>query len=190
MGLDMKRMSKGVIAAGAGVVLLVGGGGTLAYWTETETVPGGNINAGHMNLVPIGADGGCDAWQLDNGEDAPFTYTNGNPLVPGDVLTRECSYTVQAVGNHLRATVGVSDPVFNDADNVDPTNDDFFDNLTVDVSDVVIGGQTVSSFTEADDGEVLEATVTVTFNRAAGNNTEDLTTVLENATLTATQVHS
>ncbi|CAA9362140.1 MAG: hypothetical protein AVDCRST_MAG47-227 [uncultured Nocardioidaceae bacterium] len=186
----MRKTSKGMVAAGAGLVLLVGGGGTLAFWTETPSVPGGNINAGHMNLIPVGADNGCDAWLLDSGEDAPVTYTNGDPLVPGDVLTRDCSYTIRAEGNHLRADVVIADPVFNDADNVDPTKDDFFDNLTVEVSDVVVGGVTTSSFTELDDGELLEATVTVRFNGAAGNNTEDLTTVLENATLTATQVHN
>ena len=185
----MKKASKGVLAASAGVVLLIGGGGTLAYWTETPTIPGGNINAGRMNLVPVGPEGGCDAWKLDSGEDAPVTYTDGQPLVPGDVLTRDCSYTIQAVGNHLEASVAIATPIFNDADAVDPTDDDFGDMLSVAVSAVKVGGDTKSVFTEADNGELLTATVTVTFNSAAGNVTEDLDTVLESATLTATQQH-
>lgn len=190
MGLDMKKSSKGIVAAGAGVVLLIGGGSTLAFWTEAPSVPGGNINAGHMNLVPVGTASGCQPWELDSGEADPVTYTDGDPLVPGDVLTRDCSFTIEAEGNHLSADVEVTDPVFNDVDAADATDDDFGDMLTVDVSDVVVGGETKSSFTEADDTELLTATVTVTFLGAAGNDTEDLDTVLESATITATQEHS
>src|SRR5688500_3996048 len=124
MGLDMKKVSKGVVAAGAGVVLLLGGGGTLAFWTETPTIPGGNLNAGRMNLVPLGTPSGCTPWKLDSDEPAPpVTYVNGDPLVPGDVLFRDCSFTIQAVGNHLRAEVGIGTPVFQDADAGDATKD-------------------------------------------------------------------
>ena len=106
MGLDMKKVTKGIVAAGLGAALLVGGAGTMAVWTEDETVGGGAINAGHLNLVTDGTNAGCGDWMLDTGESVPSTYTAGDPLVPGDVLTRDCAYTIEAEGNHLRATVG------------------------------------------------------------------------------------
>ena len=68
MGLDMKKLSEGLVAAGVGTTLLVGGAGTLAFWTEDVTVGGGAINAGHLNLVTDATNVGCGSWKLDAGE--------------------------------------------------------------------------------------------------------------------------
>jgi alternate signal-mediated exported protein len=184
MGLDMKKLSKGLVAAGVGTTLLVGGAGTLAFWTEDVTVGGGAINAGHLNLVTDATNVGCGSWRLDTGEAPATTYTVGDKLVPGDVLTRDCAYTIQAVGNHLRATVGVS------AVNFSGTNTDFAGNLTAAVTGPKVNGVTASEFTDANNGQALTATVTVTFNSAAGNATEDMQSVLDAITVTATQVHA
>lgn len=184
MGFEMKKVFRGVLAAGLGTTLLVGGAGTLAYWTEDATIGGGAINAGHLNLVTDLTNTGCGAWTLDNGEDAPGTYTAGDPLVPGDVLSRDCSYTIQAEGNHLRATVGVSAVTFSGA------GGDFGGMLDASVTALEVNGVAASEFTEANNGQALTATVAVTFDPAAGNTTEDLSTVLDAVTVTATQVHS
>jgi alternate signal-mediated exported protein len=184
MGLDMKNVTKGIVAAGLGATLLVGGAGTVAVWTENVTVPGGAINAGHMNLVTDATNTGCGAWTLDTGESVPSTYTAGDPLVPGDVLTRNCAYTIQAVGNHLRATVAVS------AVNFSGASADFGGKLTATVSALKVNGSTATSFTDANNGQALTATVSVTFDSTAGNGTEDMSTVLDAITVTATQVHS
>lgn len=180
----MKKATKGALAVGLGTVLLLGGGGTLAVWTETQPIGGTDLNAGHLNIVTDVTNTGCGAWQLDSGEAAPLTYVSGDPLVPGDVLTRECNYTIEAVGNHLRATVGISAGNFSGADG------DFGGMLTADVSGLQVGGVPATSFTEDNDGDTLTATVTVTFDAAADNSTEDLATVLDALTLTATQVHA
>src|SRR3954452_18803419 len=104
----MRKATKGVIATTGGVLILLAGEGTLAAWTDSRSIAGGTINSGHLAIVTDVTNGGCGQWKLDNGEQAPYTYTAGDPIVPGDVLTRDCAYTVRATGNHLRATVGIS----------------------------------------------------------------------------------
>jgi len=180
----MKKTTKGAIASGVGVVLLLGGAGTLAFWTDSEPIAGGPINSGHLKIVTDATNTGCGSWQLDSGESAPTTYTAGDPLVPGDVLSRNCAFTVQAVGNHLRATVGITAVSFSGTDG------DFGGKLDASVSALKINGTPVSSFTEDDNGASLTADVTVTFDPGALNGTEDLATFLDSLTLTATQVHA
>ena len=178
----MRNEVKGAVAAGAGVLLLLGGGGTFAVWNDSKPINGGTINSGHLALATTGANTGCGAWQLDSGEQAPLTYTAGDKLVPGDVLTRECKFTIEALGNHLRATVGISAAHF--------TNGDFGGKLVADVSGIKVNGNAATSFTEENNGQTLTATVTVTFNGDSGNGTQDLATTLSTMTLTATQVHA
>ncbi len=89
----MKKTTKGALAAGAAAVLLMGGVGTLAFWTDTATTTGTTISAGHLDLT----DGACGAgWVLDGGT----PYTN-QVLVPGDTLTKSCSYTLDIAGAHF-----------------------------------------------------------------------------------------
>jgi len=178
----MNKTSKGALAAAAGAALLLGGGGTLAFWSDSKPITGGAINSGHLRLVTDTTNTGCGGWQLDSGESVAVAYTLGDPVVPGDVLTRECRYTVQATGNHLRATVGVSAVNF--------TGGTYGGNLSASVSDVMLDGAPITSFTEADNGGSLSASVTVTFASTADNTTQDLGTVLNSLNLTATQVHS
>ncbi len=180
----MKNVTKGIVAAGLGATLLVGGAGTMAVWTEGVTVGGGAINAGHMDLVTDATNTGCGAWTIDTGESIPTTYTVGDKLVPGDVLSRNCAYTISAVGNHLRATVATS------AVNFSGTSTDFAGNLHATVSALKVNGVTATSFTDDNNGQALTATVSVTFDNTAGNATENMTTVLDAITVTATQVHS
>jgi alternate signal-mediated exported protein len=179
----MNKTTKGALSAGAAAVLLLGGVGSLAYWTDDESIAGGAINSGHLALTTDATNAGCGSWQLDSGESAALTYAAGDPLVPGDVLTRVCDYTIDADGNHLRATVDVSTPTLTEVAG------SFGSDLTTDVSDVKVGGAAATSFTEDNDGDTLSATVTVTFASTSGNTTQDVTAVLDDLTLTATQVH-
>jgi alternate signal-mediated exported protein len=180
----MKKATKGTLASAVGVLLFLGGAGTLAFWTDSQPIAGGAINSGHLKIVTDATNTGCGSWKLDSAESAPATYTVGDPLVPGDTLTRDCSFTVKATGNHLRATVGIT------AVNFSGTDGDFSGKLNASVSAVKIDGTPVTSFTEADNGGTLTASVTVTFDSGALNGTEDLATLLDSLTLTATQVHA
>jgi alternate signal-mediated exported protein len=183
-GTAMRKESKAALAAGAAVLLLLSGEGTFAVWSDTTTITGGAINAGRMALVTDTTNTGCGSWQLDTGEAPPSTYTVGNPLVPGDVLTKQCKFTIQAVGNHLRAGVGISSPTFNG------TSTNFGGNLTADVTNIKVNGSAATSFTDDNNGQPLVATVTVTFNGTANNTTQNMSSALADLTLTTTQVHS
>lgn len=180
----MDKATKGVLATTAGALVLLGGAGTLAAWTDSRTITGGSVNSGHLAIVTDATNAGCGPWMLDNGEQAPYSYAAGDPIVPGDVLSRSCAYTVRAVGNHLRATVGIS------AVNFSGTNGNFGGKLTASVSAVKLNGTPATSFTEADDGATLSATVTVTFDSTATNSTQNLSAYFDNLTLTANQVHA
>lgn len=183
----MNRSTKGALATAGAAALLVGGAGTLAFWSESETVAGTTVDAGHLNLVADATNTGCGDWELDSGEQAPVSWADGDPLVPGDVLTKECLYTIDAQGNHLRANVSVSTPILSGA---------LAAGLVVDATGVTVGGLAETAFTEADDGSALGVTITVTFtDPGAADNTfndpaTDFTAVLDAITVTATQVHS
>lgn len=89
----MKKTTKGALAAGSAAVLLMGGAGTLAFWTDSVTTEGTEIASGHLSLDLES----CDGWTLDGGD----AYTT-QLLVPGDTLTQECEYTLDIAGEHLR----------------------------------------------------------------------------------------
>src|SRR3712207_6060316 len=91
----VKKAVKGVLGVAVGAVLLAGGSGTLANWSASRPITGGAINSGHLAIVTDATNTGCAAWKLDTGEAPPQTYTVGDPVVPGDVLTRSCAFTVQ-----------------------------------------------------------------------------------------------
>jgi alternate signal-mediated exported protein len=165
-------------------LILLGGAGTLAAWTNSRTITGGTITSGHLAIVTDATNTGCGPWKLDDGEQPAYNYVAGNPIVPGDVLSRSCAFTVRATGNHLRATVGIS------AVNFSGVNGTFGGKLTASVSAVRLNGTPVTSFTETDNGATLTANVTVTFNANADNSTQSLSTYFDNLTLTAQQVHA
>src|SRR5690242_1890803 len=99
----MKKSSKGALAAAAAGVLLLGGAGSLAFWSATDTVNGTSVTAGELKL----SQATCTGWTFDAGETvAGKTYVPAtDKIVPGDTISRSCDWTLTAVGEHLRATV-------------------------------------------------------------------------------------
>ena len=62
----MNKASKGALAALAAGVLLLGGAGSLAFWTDTAEVAGGAINSGELSLTDTTPGTCADAdWVLD-----------------------------------------------------------------------------------------------------------------------------
>ena len=96
----MKKLTKAAIAGAAGIALLLGGAGTLAYWNADATAAGGTITAGELTIVPVGA----GAWTDANG---PITIADFR-AVPGDVLTYTATFDVTAVGDNLTATAALT----------------------------------------------------------------------------------
>ena len=73
----MNKTTKGAIAAAAAGALLLGGIGSLAYWTDSDPVGGGTFTAGSLSLTPLST---CDTWNLDTAE------PGGSPFDPAAAL--------------------------------------------------------------------------------------------------------
>ncbi|RNL79190.1 alternate-type signal peptide domain-containing protein [Nocardioides marmorisolisilvae] len=95
----MKKSTKGALAAAAAGTLLLGGAGSLAYWTDSSTVSGTSITSGYLDLsTPDCSSAGLHDWQIDGGTAYdPATMR----LVPGDTLTKKCNITVNKAGTHF-----------------------------------------------------------------------------------------
>ena len=176
----MKKSTKGAIAAGAAGVLLLGGAGTLAYWTAEGDVTGIDVQAGELAIIN---DSCADAdWVFDGDEDeADKVYEAGDLIVPGDTLSKECSFEIQATGEHLRATVDVTNPTLGGdlAASLDYTG-----SFQIDAVDVTDG-----EITEANDGDVVDATLSVTFDPNADNTTQTLSASLTDFSVLLEQIH-
>lgn len=105
----MNKLTKGAIAAAAGVALLLGGGGTLAYWNASTSVGAGTIQSGNLAV----ATSGTGAWKDADGAIDLDTFR----AVPGDKLTFTQDLTITASGDNLLFTVGIARGAFTgDAD--------------------------------------------------------------------------
>jgi len=179
----MNKAAKGVLAAGAGVALLVGGGGTLAFWSDTETIPGGlNVTSGELKL---GAPDCGAGWVLDAGTATEAPYV-AQLLVPGDTLTKVCSIDLIATGEHLEATLAL-----------DATSWAAANALTGELaasSAFLVNGASTTTVTEADalpatTNEIV-ATIEVVFTGATATNaSQALSAALNDLSFTATQAH-
>lgn len=102
----MNKRTKGAIAAGGAAVLLLGGAGSIAYWSDEETLEGGPITSGTLgistasgqwfDISPTPGPGAAGAAISD-----PEAFR----IVPGDILEYRASATVTATGEHLVATL-------------------------------------------------------------------------------------
>jgi len=95
----MHTTTKGALAAGAAAVLLLGGAGTLAFWSDDATLNGGSVTSGSLSIDPVSC---TSAWQYASGSAANTNVVNG--IVPGDAIYKVCTFTVAAVGDHITAT--------------------------------------------------------------------------------------
>ena len=176
----MNRTTKGALAGGAAAVLLLGGVGTLAFWTDTEVITGTDIDSGHLQLVdPL-----CDGWELDGGD--PYV---AQLLVPGDTLTQVCNYTVSSAGEHLAATFTATGPT--DIDGAVELEEEIGFAATYKVN----GGSVSGTGVTISDGDNVEATLIVTWpiGTVADNDSNvvgGLAASLEDVTVVATQTHS
>lgn len=181
----MNRSTKGALAAAAAGALLLGGAGSLAYWNSSQTVTGGSISSGTLTLTQE-AGQSCSAWTLD-AAGGPTAYTPGTTLVvPGDVITKTCDYTVHASGAHLAANLTM------DATTITGSNT-LAAALTPGAT-YTLGGTPVTtgqSITSTDDGAVLHATITVTFDSGtSGVTAQGLTAGLDNIVVSLVQTHA
>ncbi|WP_375003316.1 alternate-type signal peptide domain-containing protein [Aeromicrobium sp. CTD01-1L150] len=181
----MKKSTKGALAAGAAAVLLLGGVGTLAFWTDSETIDGGSVSSGEL--------------ALENGQcDDDWAYAEGNAsagetvglIVPGDSLAKECTFDITAAGDNLQAELTTPDDVDLGSTPEAPTLEASVD------AEFTIGGSPVPAvITEDNDGDTVTATLTVTFPFGTeatenANDTRNLLITLDEITVTLTQTES
>lgn len=165
----MKKSTKGALAAAAAGTLLLGGAGSLAFWSATDTISGTGVTAGELKLSD---DPTCTGWQFDGSEttaDKPYDPAT-DTIVPGDVLTQSCDYTIIAKGEHLRATLETSSGL-----SASPLNDYLttpYPTLTYKTpgpNSAALAGDNVGEIDETADGSVITAELQVAFNPSAGN---------------------
>ncbi|MGO3328173.1 alternate-type signal peptide domain-containing protein [Gordonia sp. (in: high G+C Gram-positive bacteria)] len=151
----MNRKTKGALAVGAGAIILLGGAGSFALWSDTEAIAGGDIKAGQFGLN-CGTGG---AWT----DDSPTTngVTVVNPatdlMAPGDIWEYAGNCTVTATGKNMEATLGVDL-----GSNTVPS-----DNFTVTTS--VDGQNTTTTPISVSNGDSLAVTVRVNFLESTPN---------------------
>ncbi|MDJ0359121.1 alternate-type signal peptide domain-containing protein [Rhodococcus sp. H29-C3] len=180
----MKKSTKGAVAAGAAAVLLLGGLGSFALWSDEEPVSGGTINSGELNFALVPGSGNWTETSVvpeaDLGADP-----SGFPIVPGDVLEYSTSYVVNWAGDNLRASIT--------ADFTDVAGDTALaDALDTEVS--VNGGTSLPNGSAVDfplttSPQTITAEVTITFDEATADLIAQNESVNLNAfTLTLDQV--
>ena len=105
----MNKLTKGAIATAAGIILLMGGAGTLASWNSSATAGASQtITAGQLSVVSAGT----GAWKNSLGTTiTPSSYK----VVPGDTLTYTQTFSVTASGDNLYFTVAASSGALSNA---------------------------------------------------------------------------
>jgi alternate signal-mediated exported protein len=93
-------MTKGAIVTAAGVMLLIGGGGTLAVWNVQQDAEAGIVASGDLNLV---AEEGVWTVEGQEGTIDIATYQ----IVPGDKLTYTQNVDITLDGDNLLANLTV-----------------------------------------------------------------------------------
>jgi alternate signal-mediated exported protein len=168
----VRKSTKGALAASAAALLLLGGLGTHATWSDDDSVPGTALGAGHLALVNVH----CDGWLISGDPFDPASIK----IVPGDVLTQVCRFEVDALGANLSAELDVTSPSFQ------TTN-----GLTGELSTSAVyknGTTTINAFpATVNDGDIIEATISVSLPDTATNAVQDLSATLKSVTVTATQ---
>ncbi|MEO8093358.1 MAG: alternate-type signal peptide domain-containing protein [Pseudolysinimonas sp.] len=113
----MNKLTKGAIAGAAGIILLMGGAGSLAYWNDSATAgpaTGTTITAGTLTISAV--DAGVWKKQFFNavptqvGSDVAVTNAGlaAVRIVPGNKLTYTQTFNLNATGDDLYFTIGSS----------------------------------------------------------------------------------
>lgn len=118
----MNKMVKGAIATGVGVILLVGGGGTLATWNQAQNATMGSVVSGDLNLTATNG-------KWTNAAGTVIPDISAYHVVPGDVLTYTQDVNVTLSGDLMAAKLAVTGAgvdgtgatAFSDAAVVSPT---------------------------------------------------------------------
>lgn len=95
----MNKLIAGSIAGAAGIAILLGGAGSFALWTATDTVNAGQIKAGTLTLDAVGTGVWTNVTNTPTAVIDPATFK----IVPGNTLEYSQDLTIVASGDDLSA---------------------------------------------------------------------------------------
>ncbi|WP_421734775.1 alternate-type signal peptide domain-containing protein [Cellulomonas sp.] len=107
----MRKTTKGALAVGAGVALLLSGAGTLAAWQSSLSLSTQSVASGDLNLTSTGT----ATWVWGTASNATTCVAGStafvpgtSKLVPGDCVVFTQPIKVDAVGDNLKSTITVT----------------------------------------------------------------------------------
>ncbi|MCC3292061.1 MULTISPECIES: alternate-type signal peptide domain-containing protein [unclassified Arthrobacter] len=162
-------MAKGALAIGIGSAMLLGGGGTLAVWNDSEKANAGTIVSGDLDVTAA-----AGKWTNKAGTEIDITKYK---VVPGDELTFTQDVSLQLDGDQMKATLVINEDVTNG-----------FTGSAKPVPTLTQGGKTLNAanLTAANDVDtagVVTAKAVFVFNKDTGARTDT------NASLDLTRVN-
>lgn len=180
----MNKLTKAAIAGAAGIALLLGGAGSLAYWNDSASLAGASINAGTL-VIEANGDG---AWSDTDGVIADIADFLA---VPGDKLTYTAAFNITATGDNLSAKVALDGGSIVPADNENDADNALAALLG---KSVVIKVNDVTTFNVAPavGPQTVEVSVTITWplgGDGVGNDAMNGKVNLNGMTVTLTQDH-
>lgn len=150
------------LAAGALGLLLLGGAGTFALWSDEESIDAGDITDGELTLAVAGG-----AWTQGGDPVDIATFR----MVPGDTITYQATVTPTIVGDNLSATLTSTVPGGGE-----------FWTIAATLPDGTI------ALTEADSGVAVPVEIDVTLPVGSSNDSQTEVLDLEALTLSLEQV--
>ena len=99
----MNKMAKGALAIGVGAALLLGGGGTLATWNQSQASNAGVIASGDLNLAAYEG-----TWTSNIAGGIQPAAIADYKMIPGEKLTFTQKVDVTLEGTNLSANLNVT----------------------------------------------------------------------------------
>lgn len=162
----MNRKTKGALAVGAGAILLLGGAGSYALWSDESPVGGDAITTGDLQLN-CGAGGSWTDVSPDGVVGGPAVDPATDLMVPGDWWKYANTCTVVATGKNMHAQISVDTASVPGSTITDPACGG--DCVTFDNTAAIGAGTPVSTPVTVNNGDSVAVGVVVKFNRDTPN---------------------
>jgi alternate signal-mediated exported protein len=100
----MNKMIKGSVAGATGIVLLMGGFGTYALWSDSADLKDSTVQSGRLDISTVGA----PVWTDESPDRTSANWSANDRMVPGDVVKMTQSLDIDAVGKNLELDLAVT----------------------------------------------------------------------------------
>ena len=177
----MNKMIKGSIAGATGVALLMGGFGTFALWSDTETLGATGVTSGELDIATT-----AGVWDDENTTSSAADWSSSDLMVPGDKVSYTQTFTVKGTGKNLKGTVSLASSTLSSSfgtNNLTRT-------VVVTSNNAAVAQATPAgtfAFTSGFGTATLTAEVTYTFASVAGQSDQAKSATTPAAAFTITQ---